>query len=623
MIKENGNESPLDVTPRSQIPNPRFQIPTSAHTGRSMLPTLQDSDLLEVRPCDPAALRRGDVIFFDHPGEEEHVVHRVIAMGPDGIRTQGDNIRSPDPWVLRPQDVTGRVVARWRGQKRRNVRGGRMGLAVAWIGRRQQTATHWAARLFGPAYRALARSGWVRCLVPRRFRPRVVLFRMGGRSVPRLVIGRRAVGSYQPVSGRWLIRRPFRLLVNERELERAAAQLQSEAPVTDATQPHPATPDALQWVLDALALQWRDSLLPVPESADERFWQAVKKLALEQNVVGQLYRQLTRRPRLFTRDMSRWLQSAHALALLDIGHWRDEAHDVLEVMRREGVPVLVLKGWALIGALYDDDLGQRLLLDLDVLVSPDDIDQAAAILERLGFEEPDPVPELWPGFNKRFRSELQYYRLIPGRKPLLVELHPRLLRCSFGRIRFHDLASSAHPVTVAGTDATIPAPEDHLVYLCAHLELHHAHELALFQCHDIAALIHHAGNTLNWELIIERAAQWRLIQSVQQALARIERLWPGVVPKQALESIAPLHPTRSERLIHRWVVFCQRTPTFRELLPIPALPGLKLKAQYLLEFLIPSPQYMHHRYARKTPTPLLPAYALRVVLGVLGLVRRI
>ena len=72
--------------------------------------------------------------------------------------------------------------------------------------------------LLHPFYRGLARGGWLRALCPPALRPRVVVFREHRRERLRLLMGRRVIGGYDELRGRWEIARPFRLLVDEKEL---------------------------------------------------------------------------------------------------------------------------------------------------------------------------------------------------------------------------------------------------------------------------------------------------------------------------------------------------------------------------------------------------------------------
>jgi hypothetical protein len=189
-----------------------------------MRPTFGEGDLLEILPCELDAVHVGDVIAILPPHGDHLVVHRVTAVTLRGLRTRGDNNASADGWLLRSRHVIGRVVAAWRGERRRSVAGahtGRLrGSLARWLGRLYRAAS----RLLSLPYRALARSRLLPALMarllPAPLRPRVVLFRAGDRRWLRLLLGRHAIGRYDPHRARWRIRRPFRVLVDERQLPR-------------------------------------------------------------------------------------------------------------------------------------------------------------------------------------------------------------------------------------------------------------------------------------------------------------------------------------------------------------------------------------------------------------------
>ncbi len=98
-----------------------------AYAGSSMSPTLCEGDLLEIVPRGERPVRTGDVILFLPPGGDQPVVHRVVRLTSQGIRTRGDSGTADDPWLLQPADILGQVVAAWRGERRRKIRGQRVG----------------------------------------------------------------------------------------------------------------------------------------------------------------------------------------------------------------------------------------------------------------------------------------------------------------------------------------------------------------------------------------------------------------------------------------------------------------------------------------------------------------
>jgi len=186
--------------------------------GDSMRPLFRPGDRIVFVPCRAEELRRGDVIIFAPPRRRERVVHRVVSTGPGGIRTQGDANPYRDPEEVRQEVLVGRAVSVERKGRLIPVRGGLAGhLSVACI-RTLRRCDHLASYVLCPCYRALARCGLFRVLLPPAFRPRVVTFERDGSREMQLVVGRRIIGRRSAGSGTWTIRRPFRIFVDEQAL---------------------------------------------------------------------------------------------------------------------------------------------------------------------------------------------------------------------------------------------------------------------------------------------------------------------------------------------------------------------------------------------------------------------
>lgn len=185
-----------------------------------MWPTLREPDMLEIVPYGGRPVRVGDVVFFTPPEGDRSVVHRVVRVTPPGatpggIRTRGDNNSQDDAHLLQSTDITGRVVAAWRGQRRRKIAGGRAGWLASYLFRWRGVLDRRVSQLLHAPYRALARWGIVRRLLPACLRPRVVEFRVGGQSQLQLLLGKRVAGRYDARRRQWHIQRPFRLFVDE------------------------------------------------------------------------------------------------------------------------------------------------------------------------------------------------------------------------------------------------------------------------------------------------------------------------------------------------------------------------------------------------------------------------
>ena len=86
----------------------------------SMRPTININDLIIVQGVDPHTLKVGDIIVFKNPNypnqpcESGHcIVHRIIEIvktNPLTFRTKGDANYAPDPFLVRENDVVGKVI---------------------------------------------------------------------------------------------------------------------------------------------------------------------------------------------------------------------------------------------------------------------------------------------------------------------------------------------------------------------------------------------------------------------------------------------------------------------------------------------------------------------------------
>jgi len=188
------------------------------YIGSSMNPSLKPGARLDVRAYHGEKIRRGDVIVFIPPGGDSKIVHRVISVNSDGIRTRGDNCNQEDDWVLRREHILGRVVAAQRGKRRRRVFGGPMGQLFATVLRVILAIDSGFSSLLHPVYRSLSRSDIFRRWLPSRMRPRVISFNREAGTELQLVMGRRVIGKWLEGKGGWNIRRPFRLFVDEETL---------------------------------------------------------------------------------------------------------------------------------------------------------------------------------------------------------------------------------------------------------------------------------------------------------------------------------------------------------------------------------------------------------------------
>ncbi len=191
-----------------------------AYIGPSMNPTFRSGDQLQIVPYDGRRIRRGDVIAFLPPEGGLRIIHRVAWVDAQGLRTRGDNSSQTDPWVLTSAQIEGRVAYARRGNRGWEVAGGSMGRFSAGLVRTMRLLDRGISALFRPTYHRLARNTVLTRFLHPITPTRIVFFnRPEGREF-QLLLGHHVIGRLPPGEAKWLIRRPFRLLVNEPSLPR-------------------------------------------------------------------------------------------------------------------------------------------------------------------------------------------------------------------------------------------------------------------------------------------------------------------------------------------------------------------------------------------------------------------
>lgn len=145
-----------------------------------------------------------------------------------------------------------------------------------------------------------------------------------------------------------------------------------------------------------------------------------------------------------------------------------QAFRLADAFEAEGIPLAFLKGPVLSHQLYGD-LGRRHSRDLDVIVAPEDRDEAAALLARLGYL---PAGDLVVGVSDGWSGTLNEWEYRHPQSRTVVELHWRF--CANAELA-EPLARHATwgDVSVGGSRALRTLTGDTLAaYLCLHGSLH-------------------------------------------------------------------------------------------------------------------------------------------------------
>jgi len=194
------------------------------YVGPSMNPTFRTRDVLEYEPVTVSGLRRGDIIVHVSPERPIRVIHRVIAVHGERVRTRGDNNGNDDPYTLTGEDILGRVVSATRGKKRLHVHNGMAGRVQAGYYRMKKSLRNNLVLLVQPLYSFLSEHRLISRWTARWLNIRVAEFeRPAGRERYATLYGR-VVAHIPPRSDMWRIQPPYRVFIDDSLLPASDAQ---------------------------------------------------------------------------------------------------------------------------------------------------------------------------------------------------------------------------------------------------------------------------------------------------------------------------------------------------------------------------------------------------------------
>jgi len=204
----------------NEINNKKILPPnTMYYMGQSMVPTFTPGDLLYFEPgCNE--IKVGDVIVFRTKGDDKNIVHRVISTGKEGIKTRGDNNNLPDSWLLTGEDIIGKVIEAERDGVKRKVSGSTEGYVKGHILHILRKIKFYFIKIFRPFYLWLSERNLTGSLLQKCGLLRIISIKKEDKEELQLLSGRLVIGRLLPGRKKWQIRKPFRLLVDEKNLKK-------------------------------------------------------------------------------------------------------------------------------------------------------------------------------------------------------------------------------------------------------------------------------------------------------------------------------------------------------------------------------------------------------------------
>lgn len=207
-----------------------------------------------------------------------------------------------------------------------------------------------------------------------------------------------------------------------------------------------------------------------------------------------------------------------------------ELGKLLRRLWEQDIAVIALKGAHLAEAVYDN-IGLRIIGDVDLLVRKDDLLRVEQELLALGYKPDD--------CNRVIAQDNHHFHYTQPKNGLHMEIHWVLVASKLPfQVGMEGLWSRAQPVTLAQVPALALSPADLLLHLCLHTA-NHTYDMQLRMLCDIGEVVQRYGARLDWQEIGARARQWGITHAVYVILRLAQELLEVAVPADWLASLEP------------------------------------------------------------------------------------
>lgn len=348
------------------------------------------------------------------------------------------------------------------------------------------------------------------------------------------------------------------------------------------------------WLLRNQAANRFDDGRPGSRDSESMFWGGLVDTAIRHGLAGLFQEELQRQnvaiPMPFeSRLRTAALATAAANFQIELG-----IRPPLNAFQCRGIPVMLLKGVALIQDLYPrPDL--RPMSDADLLVRERDAHAAIAALESTGYRRGSPL--IRDDFFPRYHNEMELFSEKPPR--VRIDLHARPFRpLPFaGWIREDEWWRGARPIPTDGITAYLPSIEKTLIHLAGHAAVHgYSRPLWLY---DIHRLMCKEGDELDWDQVLSLSRRWRLQSAVRGALERAEHHFGPCVPHNVRQRLSSSRTGFRERLILAQAPRDAASPLSHVAVNLICTPGLRKRIGYLAAMMVPNGSHLSGFYGRR------------------------
>lgn len=242
--------------------------------------------------------------------------------------------------------------------------------------------------------------------------------------------------------------------------------------------------------------------------------------------------------------------------------------------------------------------------DLDVLVPFDQREEALALAQQQGYEFTSHDNHSFLSSADPLQRMISHHYHLVGAGNIVLEIHYQLAKTIASAQDSEWFWTMSQPIE----QGRILRPEAHFLYLCAHaMAQHGGRNIALQRFYDLHLLA--TASSLDWQLIIDKAADLRWTYPVERALELAIAYFGTPVSARVLEALRAARPQDEDvRVVADLQQAGSRWAQSRRKLRMLDFPT---QLRYFRVALLPSPAYMRNRYQVQPNALVWPYYLYR------------
>ena len=348
-----------------------------------------------------------------------------------------------------------------------------------------------------------------------------------------------------------------------------------------------------------------------PQAVEPEEWPALVAIAADHNLSPLLMWLVAKNETSIPDDLGEQLRTAQRHAAIRFMLLHKAQETISQTLNRASIPHIWLKGIALAATIYPDP-AQRPMGDLDVLVAHDQLLAALDSLLKNGYHYAE-YPALFDTNALVAQARSHHYVLRGGpADSVMLELHYRMINARSWPLFPLEQERWFHQQTtryaLGSRWFTTLSSEAHLLYLCAHMVLHHGLEdFVLTRFLDLHYMI--TTRPLDWGIVVNKAVELRWTYATEQALRQTQAFFATPVPQMVLDDLRRQRP--ADENVRRARALSQPGASFERVRWSLQRLTWNERGAWVWAIAVPRQDYMRWRYDIPADRPLWPYYIRR------------